>query len=98
MAYMTYYRSLLNDKEKKAYDLLVNGIANREDVIRLPRVNEDELQRVHLAVDYDYPDFFYVNFYTYRYSINLTYTEVHIKIVFLLAILLCSYYCHLSFW
>ncbi len=79
MAYMRYYRSVLNNKEKKAYDILVDGIARRRDRISVPAINEKELERVHAAVNYDYPDFFYVDFYSYRYIIGLFHTEIEIK-------------------
>ncbi len=79
MAYMCYYRSCLNQKEQKAYDILVEGIARRKDEISVPAINEHELERVHTAVNYDYPDFFYVNFYSYKYIIGKYHTEIQIN-------------------
>lgn len=78
MAYMRYYRSLLNEREKEAYDKLVEGIARRDDKIRVNKINEKELERVHTAVNYDYPDFFYVDFYNYRYTLYPFSTEIEI--------------------
>ena len=79
MAYMRYYRSLLNEKEKKAYDALICGIAKREDKISVDKISKDELERVHKAVNFDYPDFFYVNFYQYAYTMYFRRTEIQIK-------------------
>ena len=79
MAYMRYYRSTLNSKEQKAYDILVDGIARRRDNISVPKITEKELERVHAAVNYDYPDFFYVDFYSYRYIIGIFHTQIEIK-------------------
>ena len=79
MAYMRYYRSLLNEKEKEAYDTLVEAIARRKESIRVKPLTNQELRRVHAAVDRDYPDFFYVNFYnTYSCSTS-RYTDVQIQ-------------------
>ena len=79
MAYMRYYRSCLNEREQKAYDILVEGIARRKDEISVPAINEHELLRVHTAVNYDYPDFFYVDFYSYKYIIGKYHTEIQIN-------------------
>ena len=68
MAYMRYYRSKLSENEKNAYDQFVLGIAKRRDRIELPYVSGDELERVYYAINYDYPDFFYLNFVQYVYT------------------------------
>ncbi|MBR2024742.1 MAG: hypothetical protein IKA02_02915 [Clostridia bacterium] len=79
MPYMRYYRSQLNDTEKKAYDALVDAISRREDQVKLPRIDNDQLGRVYTAVDYDYPDFFYVDFYYYNGYVRILDTVVNVK-------------------
>ena len=81
MAYMTYYRSQLNNEERKAYDILVDGISKRIDVIKVPPIDKDQLFRVHTAVNYDYPDFFYVDFYNYVYVLSPLYTQITINYI-----------------
>jgi len=69
MAYSRYYRSRLLPHEKVAYDAFVDGLARRKDKIKIPYITSSELDRVFAAIDYDYPDIFYMDFmsgFTYR--------------------------------
>lgn len=83
MAYMTYYRSQLTEKEKKAYDAFVDGVCQRKDKITTPKVNGTELHRVYFALNYDYPDFFYTDFLQYEYTTYIN--KIEIKMPYLMS-------------
>lgn len=83
MAYMRYYRSMLTENEKKAYDEFIKGISCRKEKIELPYVNTDELDRIYYALNYDYPDFFYLDFLQYSYA--TTSQNVYIDIPYLMS-------------
>lgn len=57
-----YFRSCLNPAQQKAYDILVNAIQNLDDSCNLPKLNKSQLSDVINAIDYDYPEFFYLKY------------------------------------
>ena len=81
MAYMTYYRSQLDSEEQKVYDTLVEAISKREENIKVPKMDRDRLYKIHMAIDYDYPDFFYVDFYEFKCIMYPFHTTIAIKYI-----------------
>lgn len=81
MAYMTYYRSQLDLEEQKIYDILVEAISKREDDVVVTKIDRDRLFRIYTAIDYDYPDFFYVDFYEFKCIIYPTKVKIDIKYI-----------------
>lgn len=77
-----YYRSCLTPDEQKAYDIYVQAVKNFTKEIDLPRLTKPQLTRVLDAVNYDYPEFFYVKrgnesskpYYYYIYPDHLKYS------------------------
>lgn len=57
-----YYRSLLNELERKVYDVYLEGLENQESVITLPVFDPDSIQRILYAINFDNPQLFYVDF------------------------------------
>ncbi len=62
MAYSKYYRTQLTPKEQAAYDALVRELAHRHEEPILPSVSSREMDRIWHAVNFDFPDLFYVDF------------------------------------
>ena len=68
---MNYYYSLLSATEKRAYQEIVQAIACRQRTVRLKRtINENNLSSVLQAVNYDHPEFYYVDFHCNPYQIH----------------------------
>ena len=81
-----YFRSCLDPLQQQAYDLFVNAIQNLDTSLRLPKLTISQLIDVTNALDYDYPEFFYVEYvdkdnrYSYRsFTDHLEY-ELHYDI------------------
>ena len=82
MAYSRYYRTVLAPVEKAAYDALVNGAARREDQITIPAITPAQVDRVIDAMNYDYPDLFYIDMKSIPYSISSTKIVVKMPYLF----------------
>lgn len=72
MAYMTYYKSQLTEKEKNAYEAFIDGVCERKELIELPHITSDEMNRIYFALNYDYPDFFIWIFCSFNTLYTLT--------------------------
>lgn len=62
-----YYRSTLNARMQKGYDILVDGIRHfKKDILLPSNISDKDISDLHWAIDNDYPEFFYIkDFYTY---------------------------------
>lgn len=68
---MNYYYSLLSATEKRAYQEIVRAIVCRQRIVRLKRtINESNLSSILQAVNYDHPEFYYVDFHCNPYQIH----------------------------
>lgn len=76
MAYSRYYRTVLTPAEQSAYDAFIVGLARREDRITLPALTSSQVSRVIDAVNFDYPDIFYLDIKSIPYSLGHTQTVV----------------------
>ena len=61
-----YYRGLLSDSEKKAYDTLLSGLINRDSVITLYNILSSRLDVLYEYVIFDNPILFYVESLEYE--------------------------------
>lgn len=64
----TFYYEQLSDVNKESYEILKQGMVDRNSNIVLENCSEDELQRIWYAVLMDCPEIFWVN--SYRYSVQ----------------------------
>ena len=62
---MAYYRSKLNDDDKKAYDDVLYGIKSHQKEIDIDNRSAEEADALFNAVINDHPEVFYVNGYVY---------------------------------
>lgn len=56
-----YYYQLLDNKGKEHYEKLVYGIRNMENSVYLSGANIGLINKVFLYVEYDYPEFFWID-------------------------------------
>lgn len=63
MPYSRYYRSKLTKYEKDIYDQLCTGLEHRETLIAVNHISSNRLSQIYSAILYDYPQYFYVDFY-----------------------------------
>lgn len=68
---MNYYYTLLSPNEKKAYQEIVNAIVCNQRSVRIKRnINENSLSSILRAVNYDHPEFYYVDFHCNPYQVH----------------------------
>lgn len=65
-----YYYSLLAKNNKKAYDILVDGLKTHRMEIRLNGLSEAGLNELYEAVNLDYPQLFWPDYYRASFLIN----------------------------
>ncbi len=54
-----YHYTLLDDKEKSAYEKLAEGIRNNEEGIRIRCTEKKSIEKVIRSVHYDFPEYFW---------------------------------------
>lgn len=65
---MEYYYSQLTSFEKKQYEKILMAVENYETAVRFaPSVQSDVIKKLVLAVGYDHPELFYINFKQFRF-------------------------------
>ena len=62
-----YYYSLMDDSEKENYDRIQEAVAGEEKSVVLDVMDQEELKRIFLSVYYDYPEYFWLEYY-YSYK------------------------------
>lgn len=62
-----YYYSLMDDSEKENYDRIQEAVAGEENSVVLDVMDQEELKRIFLSVYYDYPEYFWLEYY-YSYK------------------------------
>lgn len=66
-----YYFSKLNSKEQNCYHKLIEAIRNNETSVRMGFcINDDALTQIVNAVNFDHPEFFYVDFQSVKYTFS----------------------------
>ena len=56
-----YYYNLLDDDSKQVYDIICNGIVDRESIISIPTTREETFKRIYYCFSFDNPELFYVS-------------------------------------
>lgn len=74
-----YYRTILNVRERNAYDKLIEGFLKMEKEIRVPTISRNEFARLRYALRYDYPEIFYVDFTGLEYVDCLTNVKIKVN-------------------
>lgn len=72
-----YHRTILNPTEQKAYDILYEGINAHKATVAIPKLSKASVKRVRFAIDYDYPEYFFVKPSVYYEYTN--HIEYHIE-------------------
>lgn len=62
-----YYYSLMDDSKKENYDRIQEAVAGEEKSVVLDVMDQEELKRIFLSVYYDYPEYFWLEYY-YSYK------------------------------
>lgn len=76
MAAVEYYFEKLNDAQKKAYKDIYNAFRVKSEMVRVPgTLKKEQFIGCIEAVQYDYPEFFYIDFKTITYRVNPDYYE-----------------------
>ena len=65
-----YAYETLNETEKRVYDEVVYAIRNREESVLLATTDVDSLEKVYMAMRYDYCDLFWSDSYEYELYSN----------------------------
>jgi len=65
-----YYYSILNDSQKKTYELIYKGVCSYRDSIKIQLLHPNELELVHEAILLDNPEIFYFEAYQYLKDLN----------------------------
>lgn len=76
-----YHKNKLNSIQKQGYDDLCYGIRNRCSEMRINCV--DDLPAIIRAVNYDHPEFFYVNWLDrISYTLCFNYSIIHLNYIY----------------
>lgn len=62
-----YYYSLMDDSKKENYDRIQEAVVGEEKSVVLDVMDQEELKRIFLSVYYDYPEYFWLEYY-YSYK------------------------------
>jgi len=75
-----YYYSLLNDKDKKAYEEIYRAILARKRSVSLRglKLNIKDYSSIITAVNYDNPQFYYINFNECKIALSLFGSSIEI--------------------
>lgn len=84
---MDYYFSKLSSTERKQYQKVMTAIINNEASVKFSmHINNDIVTKVILAVAYDHPELFYVDFKKIRYVSSplgiVCYVDYSVKLMF----------------
>ncbi len=74
--FMEYYESRLNESEQQFYRDVYDCLVKRKEIVKTPcKMTEEQLLRCIEAVQFDYPELFYVDFHNIAYWDNDEFLE-----------------------
>ena len=75
-----YYYEQLNETQKKIYDLLERECMKYQSSIKLNKANREDVRVASYALSMDYPEFFWIDQYTYKTINNNYVVEINYEV------------------
>ena len=72
------YYDGLGDQEKAAYDILVRAFSTRQSTASVPHRRDSDLRTLFRAIQYEHPEFYYVDLYATKVYIHALFEEYHL--------------------